>query len=48
MSRLRDGDGVDNCSGGEREGQGRNDEELAHERNSICYIHHIAKWRLEV
>jgi hypothetical protein len=32
MSRLHDGDGVNDCAGGEREGQGGDDEELAHDR----------------
>ena len=44
MSRLRDGDGVDNRAGGKREGEGGNDQELAHDRDSIRWIQHIAKW----
>jgi hypothetical protein len=44
MSRLGDGDRVDNRAGGKGEGQRGDDEELAHDRNSICWIHHIAKW----
>jgi hypothetical protein len=48
VSRLRDGDGVNNRAGGEGEGQGCNDKEFAHDRNSICCVDHIAKMAPEV